>query len=237
MKRLSANWITEDLIDLEYKQFILLAYLDGIGKEFNNKLLYPGLTELVDHYLNLQKTQSEFINLYNNFPEKLRSINMNEFKLHYEKVVQNDDLIKEIEEIIEFSIPQIKNKLEEGKEIYHSIEEKLHFEPIGLIPLWSDEGYLFIETTLPKETKVYEYSMSLYTSSDDTYRSLSTKHIHSVARGPFDTPEKLKLELIKSRDSLPNPATYYFKCESPIPFEEAYFPIAKRMLLKALSKE
>ena len=55
MERLKHDWLTEGLMDFEYKKYILLAYLKDIREKFNKSQLYPFLSELIFHYNNLQK--------------------------------------------------------------------------------------------------------------------------------------------------------------------------------------
>ena len=50
MDKLSENWITEKHIDLEYKRYVLLAYLQHVSEQFEEVRLYPALSELVNHY-------------------------------------------------------------------------------------------------------------------------------------------------------------------------------------------
>ncbi|MEX1189950.1 MAG: hypothetical protein WED33_11885 [Bacteroidia bacterium] len=237
MKQLSRDWLIESHIDLEYKQFILLAYLENVKKQFHGQFLYPELADLIEHYNNLKHLKTEFSELSIKFPEKLQTIDFKDWKLIYEKIEKNDSLIDELEQIIEFSIPKIKGTLEEGKEIYLEIEQSLKIEPVGIIPLWSDEGYLLIETIEPNETKIFEYSISLFDSANDVYRSLSTKYITSLSRSPFVSLESIKHDLIAKNKELPNPATYFCRTSLSVPFEESYFPVAKRMLIRELSKE
>ncbi len=237
MKSLSKDWLTESHIDFEYKQFILLAYLESVRNQFQKHLLYPGLSQLIEHYNNLFNTKKEIESLSNKFPSEISAINLKEFKITYQKIISNDDIMQELEQIIEFSLPQVKQTLEEGKNIYNDLENMLIIEPVGIIPLWSEDGYLLIDTFIPKETRVYEFSVSLFTSSNDTYRSLSTKYVTTITNSPFHSVENVKHDLIRQNKSLPNPATFFFRSSKPIPFEESYLPIAKRMLLKEISKE
>ena len=52
--------------------------------------------------------------------------------------------MKEIENIIAFSIPQFEMNIAEGKKIYDLIESKLSIYPVGIVPLHTDAGYIFI---------------------------------------------------------------------------------------------
>ena len=164
MNNLSKDWLIESHIDFEYKQFVLLAYLDSIRNQFQKQLLYPSLSDLIEHYNNLNKIRKEIESLYLKFPSEINALDLKEFKISYQKMISNDAVMLELEQIIDFSIPQMKQALEEGKNIYIDLESTLILEPVGIIPLWSEDGYLLIDSFKPKETKVYEYSVSLYTS-------------------------------------------------------------------------
>jgi hypothetical protein len=236
MKNLSVNWLTEHLVDLEYKQFILLAYLDEVHKEFNNKRLYPVLSDLIEHYRNLKAFKSNAQQLYNSFKEEVTAFDLENFKVLYQKVVNNDSIMLEIEQIIDFSLPQFEKHLKNGKEIYEYTEHHLKMEEIGLTPLNKNAGYILIEYSKTRETQVYTYELSMIENAQTFSRGIYTKYFKSLTRSLFTTPETIKIELIKENQALPNPATFFFTTEIEIPFESTYFPIAKRMLLRAISR-
>ena len=68
MMKLSENWITEKLVDLEYKQYILLAYLKEIKKEFQLNKLFPHFEDLKMHHQMLQEIECKTDTLFNCFP-------------------------------------------------------------------------------------------------------------------------------------------------------------------------
>jgi hypothetical protein len=41
MESLKDNWLTDGLIDFEYKQYMLLAYFKSVKESFNRVELYP----------------------------------------------------------------------------------------------------------------------------------------------------------------------------------------------------
>lgn len=235
MKKLNREWLTENLIDFEYKQYVLLAYLEEVSRQFDQKLLYPSLAELIDHYRHLKQFRSNADSLYNSFRENLEGIDLENFRLSYQKVVQNDALMQEISQIVEFSIPQFEQKVQLGREIYEVIEQHLTLEPVGLVPLNSDSGYLIIELKHERESRVYEYSVSLFDDNGEKMRAMHTSFRKSFSNSPFVSPQNLKLDLIRENRDLPNPATFLVTSELRIPFDATYFPIAKRMLMKELS--
>jgi hypothetical protein len=122
MKTLSQNWIVENLIDFEYKKYELLGYLQGIKKEFNDEKLYPALSDLITHYNNLTTIKNNKLLLSESFGKSLSKIDVEKLKLIYESIEKDNQLLIEIENIIDFSIPQIEGYLKEGKDIYDTME-------------------------------------------------------------------------------------------------------------------
>jgi hypothetical protein len=47
--------------------------------------------------------------------------------------------------------------------------------------------------------------------------------------------EQIKLNLIKQWKDLPNPATYLFLGDYPMPFHETLLPVSKRLLMRIVS--
>lgn len=235
MKLLSKNWLTEDVIDAEYKRYILLAYLADVQQNFDERKLYPHFADLVDHYAQLLALKENTKNLYNAFPEQAKQLDWENLRISYEKLVQNDALMEELEEIIDFSIPQFHHYLHTGKEIYDDVESHLKVEPVGVVPLHTNEGYMFIINPTTKDTEIYEYHSTLFTDKEEKYRSLQTLHIGTYKRSIVNTPEHMKIELIRALPKMPNPAVFAVVSEIDLPYTETFLPIAKRALVKKLA--
>lgn len=237
MAALSKNWITEKHIDFEYKKYILLAYLSEVSSEFESNKLYPSLADLIDHYKQLAYIRDNKNNLANAFPQRLSKFDFEGFKLSYEKIVEDDDLMAEIETIINYSIPKFEYYLSEGKKIYDLIEEQLHVSPVGLIPLYPNEGYVFLSDSKNADTNVYEYHISLFEQPDAVYRGINTQYICTYKRSFSCTYESIKNDLLRLNKKLPNPATYAIESDLSLPIEETFLPIAKRTLVKYIANK
>ena len=140
MESLNKNWLTEKHIDFEYKKYLLLAYLKRVSESFVENKLYPHLSQLIEHYRNLINIQTGKRELYDQFTERMTSADFQNFKLIYEKIVEDSIVMKEIEATIKFSIPKFEQYLSEGKEIYEFIESHIEVSPVGIVPLRTDEG-------------------------------------------------------------------------------------------------
>ncbi len=233
MAKLSKDWLFEDHIDLEYKSYVLLAYLQDVCNAFEVNTLYPHLADLVEHYNALINIRKEHERLESQFPKELKSIRPN-FQLEYEKMGMPETL-EEIIEIIDYAIPLMEKRLNEGKKIYEDIERSIHISSVGLLPLQTDEGYLLVMNGNEPETQVYNFNITLFQDSRGKYRAIHTSFLADYKRTLSNTPEQIKLELLRLNRKLPNPATLAVESEMKLPFHETLFPIAKRAVVKYLA--
>ena len=235
MDALKHDWLTEGLIDYEYKKYILLAYLKDVRSRFNKSELYPFMADLVFHYRNLLKLKEHKQLLFENFPKSLSKEDFVKLKLSYNKLVKDDEIMSVIEDVIAFAIPRLERTLDEGKELFDFVEENIEVNPIGLSPIYLKEGYLFINTDARPSVSVYRYKLTFFEHSNEPYRGIATHHISDEICGISRSYESLKIELTKSFADLPNPATYLVTSKLSFPIQQTILPVAKRMLVKEIS--
>jgi hypothetical protein len=236
MKSLSETWFAEGRIDFELKKYTLLAYLHEVTAFFNENKLYPQLADIIFHYNNIVAFRENKKYLQEHFPKKLTGIQMEKLQILYEQMIEDDELMKELEDIIHYSASRIKSTIHNGTEIYEFVEDKINISPVGLIPLDTKEGYFFLSSGNIKSTMVYHYRLSFFEKHDEKYRSIKTAFIDNWVRSFSSTYEHIKAELIKQRRELPNPAVYSIETELAFPIDETLLPIAKRSLVKFISE-
>jgi hypothetical protein len=232
MKTLSDNWITEGWIDFEYKKYLLLAYLQHVDSQFQEVKLYPPLAELIRHYTKLKSFSENKNQLKLAFPKLLEGPDLKQMKLKYKPLIVDDELMEQLEEIVQYSLPQFQKAIEEGKGIYEFLEKDMSIEPVGLSPLYQNEGYAFLTFEKSNEIYVYRYKVNLFQNSIDKFKGIMMQLVDKVRRSITNTFEQIKLDLIKSYKELPNPATYRIHSLQQIPVQESFLPISKRLLLK-----
>src|SRR5438552_9567575 len=193
MKNLSETWFAEGYIDFELKKYTLLAYLQQVNKYFNENKLYPQLADVIFHYNNLLAFRENKKFLQEHFPKKLTGIQMEKLQFLYEQMVDDDELMKELEEIINYSTSVIKSTINNGTEIYEFIEDKLVISPVGLVPLDINEGYFFLSSG-KNNTRVYYYRLSFFEKHDEKYRSIKTFYIDNQRRSMSNTYETIKAD-------------------------------------------
>jgi hypothetical protein len=235
MKTLSETWFADGYIDFELKKYTLLAYLQETNKYFNQNKLYPQLADIIFHYHNLVAFRENKKFLQEQFPKKLTVIQIEKLQVLYEQIIQDDELMKELEDIINYAATKMKKAINNGAEIYEFVEDKLKIYPVGIIPLDTNEGYFFLSEGKFSITRVYQYRLSFYETHDEKYRSIRTEYIDSWQRSISNTFENIKSELIKIKSELPNPAVYSIETDLKFPVEETLLPIAKRSLVRFIS--
>lgn len=234
MTHLSENWITEQHIDFEYKKYMLLAWLQKVEIEFKTIQLYPSLAELLAHYRNAFQLKQNKTQMDEKFPHALTGLRTDQLNLEFEPLIKDDSLMVEIERILDYSIPKFEAWLREGQGIYDFLEREIEITPVGIVPLRTDEGYLFLRQG-QQDTRVYSFQMSIIDDPTSKWRALRTVHLADWKKSISNTPEAIKLELIRSHNELPNPAVFVAESAKEIPVEQTFLPIAKRMLMRTIS--
>ena len=103
MKTLSETWFADGYIDFELKKYTLLAYLQQVTRYFSASKLYPQLSDVIFHYNNLQALRENKKFLQEQFPKKLTGIQIEKLQLLYEQMIEDDEMMQELEEIINYS--------------------------------------------------------------------------------------------------------------------------------------
>ena len=235
MKQLSETWFAEGRIDFELKKYTLLAYLQEVNSHFNENKLYPQLADIIFHYNNIVAFRENKKYLQEHFPKRLSGIQLEKLQSLYEQIIEDDIIMQELEDIINYSSGKMKTAIQNGSDIYEFVEEKINITPIGIIPLDTQEGYFFLSTSDTKNTRIYSYRLSIFEKHDEKYRSIKTAYLDNRQRNIAHTYEHFKSELIRYRSELPNPAVYSIETDLSFPVDETLLPVAKRCLVKFIS--
>lgn len=235
MKKLSETWFAEGYIDFELKKYTLLAYLQEINTGFRENKLYPQLADIIFHYNNMLSFRDNKKLLQDQFPKRLTGIQLEKLTLLYEQVIEDDELMKELGDILNYATVKMQKTISDGAEIYEFVEEKIIIMPVGIVPLDNTEGYFFLINGNQKDTLVYQYRLTIFEKHDEKYRGIKTDFIDSWYRSITSTYEHIKLDLIRKKSGLPNPAVYAIETSLRFPVEETLLPVAKRYLVKFIS--
>ncbi|MGM0945298.1 MAG: hypothetical protein ACQEW9_08955 [Bacteroidota bacterium] len=236
MKTLPKNWMTEGLIDFEYKKYQLLSYLQETNRQFGQVKLYPFLADLIEHHRQLEAFKYGKSKLADLFPKAISHVDLKNVKIHYQSPEYDNEVLQEINQIAEFALPRVEGKIKEGRSIFDFVEEQVEIEPIGIQPLYTKEGFVFLTQENSSDIFTYRYRSSLLQLAGERFRSLKMWFLGLFRKTLYRTMENLKLELIQQVKELPNPATWRVHSNYTVPLEETLLPLSKRLLLERIGK-
>ncbi len=235
MTKLSTDWLTDGILDFEYKKYVLLAYLQHVRREFNGQILFPHLKQVREHYERSVTLKESQRSLRNHFPKELTGISPSQMRWIYQSNFRESTYMEEIGDILEFAIPQFSQLMQEGQSRYEEVKTSLTITPIGIVPLRTEEGYLFIYQQASHETTIFRYQITIFDAQRE--RIVQTQRIDSVQKTFSTTFENMKVELTRRYAQLPNPAAYMVESSRKYPVDETLLPAAKELIAKYLSDE
>lgn len=235
MTNLTKNWLTENHIDFEYKKYLVLGYLQGISQSYRSNELYPFLGDIIEHYRNLKQVKESTGQIKKGLFKDLKAIDWQKMELLYNNEGSGNEIIQELEQIIDYSMPLFFEKIMDGKKIYDFVEKHLSLNAIGITPLRTSEGYIFINLDEEKEVYVYQYRISEIEQANEQVKQLITRYIGTYTHTITGTLEKIKTDLIHTHKELPNPAVYAINSPITVPFNPTLLPIVKRFFVSKMA--
>ncbi len=232
---LSETWFMEGYIDFELQRYRLLAYIQDVKKHFGQTKLYPQLADIVAHYNNLISFRTNKQLMQDNFPRKMDKVDTQKLEIVYERILSDNELMQELEEITAFAVAEMKGTIDEGASIYEFIERQLLVEPVGILPLYKNEGYVLLRYGGYSDVRVYSYTVTIFEHKDARYKGIKMGYMDSRTKNLANTYEQIKLDIIRDIRTLPNPAVYLVEFPMAVPFQETLLPVAKRVLVKHIA--
>lgn len=235
-KRLEPDWFSTGLLDLEFKQYTLLAYLQQVKDSFSRTRLYPPLADLVNHHRSLTAYRQSRSALEDSFPKQLTGFDGRTRKPIYAQpeLPEAPEALSVINEVVEYSLPLVEDTLREGKALHELVEREVSMAPVGLMPMYTQEGYLLVRPGPAALTHAYRYTLSVFDQGEERLTGLHTQYVSSFYMGLAQSYPGIKLDLIRRYPELPNPATWAAECGLQFPVQETLLPVLKRKLMQQL---
>lgn len=223
------EWLEKGPLDLEYKQYKLLAYLKQVDRDWNDYILYPHLSNIVEYNSILNGIRKNKKEIEEMFPKEASGIDIEKMEIVYETKPQpNTELGEELTEIIDWGIDRLDEYSQVGIIIYEDIAEDIKLSTIGLDSITKDEGYIIF---FDEMIQIYYYNVGQILMDNEGGRYMMTKKYKECEREKFQTPEDIKLQLVKESDWFSVPNFYCVEGHKPYPLEQTVLPIVKRKIL------
>jgi len=236
MDPLSLNLFTSAVDDVERTQYNVLAGLQKARSAFDEHRVYPHLGRLVKLHGALVTVLDRTENFRTPDTGRIAGIDWDEKSVTYEWPELDGCEMADVEDLIRWALPHIRDAIEEGTAVYEKVEDNLELETVGIMPSYVQEGYLMVPHRDAEELHVLRYTLSLVEGEGEPHRALKTGHCKTVSEDDVDvTPSSIKLQLIEERRDLPKPATYFSKIDLDVPYQETLLPVVKRRLVRRLA--
>jgi len=222
--------------DWEAAQYRILAALQSHWLALRQNRLFPTRLEvsrLREQLLQLLRSREE---LEDAFPHILVRIDWTTLRL--ERIPEythaaRERFLQRVFELLQWALPLVEQLWQESQALYEFACEHIGVHELGVLPLYRDEGYLFIPDPVQRRLLVWHYHVSpVYTAEQQREVALEL-----VWQEPFSgilLTEQLLQRVRTLR--LPHPATYVCDTDVALPLQETVLPIARQKLWERLQQ-
>ncbi len=235
MRHLGIEDFSSPIDDLEKKQYAILSALQQRREEFAHTRLFPSFAELMDLAHTLHQLVENRNDLAAKLPRRLKDVDWDKKELVFE--LNNNDTpdLERMFELCAWALPHIVDTLDEGKAVYDFVEENVEVEGVGIMPIYTGEGYFFVPEHRAHILHILRYELSMLHSEGHNFQAMKTRELHQLQESRLHLdPQQLKLSIISEHQELPNPATFVVETDLDFPYTETILPVVKRKLLNQL---
>jgi hypothetical protein len=231
---MKTDWLFQEPIDLEHKQYVLLDYLQKLDKNLNNFKLYPQFQEISLHLASI-----------NLLLEKGQTLNLNRILKDPDDEILISDLvpvdcpqltmeeITEIYNICKFSVTRLTDYFNHAKAIWDIVNDTVSINPIlNKKNIDIRQGLFFLEYN--DKTTLYEFNIKPI-KKDGNETKCHIKRICDCSKNDFE--EKIKevknplIKNLQSKDVYSNLIMFTVNHNNSYPLKETLLPIVKRKIM------
>ena len=235
MKHLGIEDFTSPIDDVEKRQYDNLGALQHRREEFSHTRLFPYLGELLDLSYTLQQLVDNRNELAAKLPRKLKDVDWDKKELVFELSHTDTPDLERMFELSAWALPHIVATVEEGKAVYDFVDENIELEGVGIMPIYTGEGYFFVPEHRAHILHILRYELSMLHGDGHHFQAMKTRELHHMQESEVHVdPQQLKLSIINEHQELPNPATFVVETDLDFPYTETILPVVKRKLLNQL---
>lgn len=222
------------LSDAEAGLYRMLAYVRRIDGRYSERKLYPHLDELRAGAEDLQALRRERDHLAAAMPRPITGVDLSRGELR-RSPMHEDDALRAIDTMITSTLPELDRALERGRELRERLASGIRFGPVGLLPLYTGEGYLILHHGREARSYAYALGLPVLDTGGSEHRALRTRFVADHAIGITSTYEHVKAGLVRAYPQLPNPAVFAFVSDVSLPAIETYVPLAKQLVYSTIT--
>ena len=231
---MKTDWIFQEPIDLEHKQYVLLDYLQKLDKNLNNLKLYPQFQEISLHLasINLLIEKGQYLTLGRQLKDPDDEILISDL-IPVNCPLLTQEEILEVYNVCKYSTENLKDYFNHAKAIWDIVNDTVSIEvvqnPKNIEP---KQGLFFLE--YKEKTYLYEFIIKQI-KKDSVETKCHIKRICECPKGIFDEKLKeIKKPLIKNlqdEEVHGNLIVFTVNHNNNYPLKETLLPIVKRKIM------
>lgn len=166
-------WLTSDPIDLEYKKYMLLAYEQKMIIEYNNRRIYPYLTDIVDKLEYVNDFLKNMVSFERSNME-IQRIDWVKQEIHYTSKI-TDNTFDELKEIAILARDILSNLYLKFKNLYDDVDSSIVIAGNMFSIFDKYDGYLQIKYNKGFKEKIMKYDIYKVIFPEPEFRLKTTK--------------------------------------------------------------
>lgn len=223
--KLGYNWFYRPRLDVEMKQYEALAFVQYLERCLAQRIFVPPYLELTLQETVISQFLQESGNVFYQDQRVLEGIDWNSHELVYS--FSKSPELAPIEKIAGFLLRRIRPFKKRFEDLRNEVKNRINIERVGIWPFYRGEGWLLLGRDT--DIDVYAFKDALILDAQGG-KTIGTSFYASYKRSISNTPENIKLELVKQNRQMPNPATFFVNYDSTYPIETTYLPVVREML-------
>ena len=231
---MKTDWLFQEPIDLEHKQYVLLDYLQKLDKNLNNLKLYPQFQEISLHLasINLLIEKGQYLTLGRQLKNPDDEILISDLIPVNCPLLTKEEIL-EVYNVCKFSTENLRDYFNHAKAIWDIVNDTVSIEvvqnPKNIEP---KQGLFFLE--YKEKTYLYEFIIKPI-KKDSVETKCQIKKICECPKGDFNEKLKeIKKPLIKNlqdEDVHGKLIVFTVNHNNNYPLRETLLPIVKRKIM------
>lgn len=231
---MKTDWLFQEPIDLEHKQYVLLDYLQKLDKNLNNLKLYPQFQEISLHLasINLLIEKGQYLMMNRTLKDPDDEILISDL-VSVDCPLLTKEEILEIYHICVYSTDRLKDYFNHAKAIWDIVNDTVSIDvvqnPKNIEP---KQGLFFLD--YKEKTYLYEFIIKQI-KKDSVETKCHIKKICECPKGDFNEKLKeIKKPLIKNlqdEDLHGKLIVFTVNHNNNYPLRETLLPIVKRKIM------
>jgi hypothetical protein len=221
--------------DEEAARYRMLAYLQRVTARYKEHKLYPYIDELASRIRAIRSLLDSRERFDAELPLPITGLDVQRGRI-LRSAPEGSEMLRALDALAEHTLPELKRMWSLGEELRERLVSKLYFEPVGIRPLRTNEGYLLL--CEGRIARVYSFSLRPISLGEpaDPQRELITRYVTDYSLSIAWTFEQVRTDLLARDEQLPNPAVYAFSTELCLPAIETFVPLAKQLLWEEVTR-